>query len=374
MTDKILHLFDITTMGREVPLVEIGRDDAQFTYARIADAPALNLPTPLFLNRPEFAKVFPGGAVQRYPQIICAAENCFLMGPFGYVVLPQGLLIRQSAVSLDGAALEYTFGHYKGLLPGTHVPWATATEPVFAVNGYSTNNYFHFMVDALGQLHWRDRVPAAGAAKMIASGFPSEAEKMLPFVGGAMLAAGLAASDMQPFDGTLLFCRKVIFPKRDTGANPWKVAWLRRRFGVEGRAKGDKRLYVARGGAPRRRVLNEAAVEKLLAGYGFESINPGRLSVAEQVALFADARIVAGPHGAGLTNAVFMAPGGAVVELTHTQRVVWTYHEVAGAAGHSYACVVDDGIGNAEEPLFMDFSVDLDALETAVKAAIAATA
>jgi capsular polysaccharide biosynthesis protein len=370
--EKVLHLFDMTATGKKVPLAELGLHD-DFTYAVAEDAPPLQLPTPAFLNRPAFAKVFPGGAIHRYPQMLCSAENCFLMGPFGYVVLPQGQLIRQSAVNLDGASLEYTLGHYKGQLPGTHIPWAAAQAPVFSVNGYSTNNYFHFLADALGQLHWRERVPAVGISKMIVSGYPPQAEALLPFLGGAAKAAGVRAADLQPYDGTLLFCRRVIFPKRDTGMSPWKAQYLRRAFGVEGRARGTNRIYVARGAAPRRRVLNEDAVEKLLAGYGFISVNPGAMSVAEQVELFAGAEMVAGPHGAGLTNAVFMAPGGAIIEMTHDKRVVWTYHEVAGAAGHAYACIVNDAqLKNAEEDvLFADFTVDLEALDAAVKGAVA---
>jgi capsular polysaccharide biosynthesis protein len=369
--EKVLHLFDITATGREVPLAEIANSSEPFAFARL-DSPPLMLPAPLFLNRPEFAKVFPAGAVARYPQMICSAESCFLMGPFGFVVLPQGLLIRQSAVNLDGASLEYAYGHFKGQLPGTHIPWASVDAAVFSVNSYSSNNYFHFLTDCLGQLHWRERVPMLSNAKLVVSGYTREDETHLPFIGGAMTAVGLKGSEIQPTDGTLTFCRRVIFPKRDTGMSPWKAATLRKLFGVEGRARGRKRIYVARGAALRRRVLNEAAVEKLLAGHGFVSVNPGALSISEQVALFADAEIVAGPHGAGLTNAVFMAPGGAVIELTHHQRVVWTYHEVAGAAGHAYACVVADTLLTKpdDDVLFADFSVDLEALDAAVKAAI----
>ncbi len=383
-TEKVLHLFDITASGEQVPLAEVGQCDAPFTFAHV-DSPPLNLPAPIFLNRPEFAKVFPNGPVARYPQMICAVENCFLMGPFGFVVLPQGQLIRQSAVNLDGASMEFSLGHYKGQLPGTHLPWAQAPATVFAANSYSTNNYFHFLTDAFAQLHWRDRLPAAGDAKVIVSGFPPHAEATMPFVGAAMNVLGLPAGTLQPYDGTLLFCRKLIFPRRDTGMSPWKAQFLRRCFGVEGRTRtkdgrqtsgsqigGKQRLYIARGAAPRRRVLNEAAVEHLLKGHGFVAVNPGALSLVEQVKLFADAEIVAGPHGAGLTNAIFMAPGGAVVELTHHERVVWTYHEVAGAGGHAYASVIADSQGDSEEPLFADFSVDLEALDAAVKAAIAA--
>jgi len=370
--EKVLHLFDITSGGKEVPLQDIGMADVPFAYARL-ESPPLQLPEPLLLNRPQFAKVFPGGSIARYPQMICAVQNCFLMGPFGYVVLPNGLLIRQSAVNLDGASLEYTLGHFKGQLPGNHIPWASADSAVLAVNSYSTNNYFHFLTDAMGQLHWRDRAPVRGA-QIVVSGYPRAAEATLPFMGAAMAAAKIPARDIQPFDGTLLFCRSLIFPKRDTGMSPWKAQHLRKIFGVEGRPRGAKRIYVARGAAPRRRVLNEAAVETLLKAHGFISVNPGALSFADQVALFADAEIVVGPHGAGLTNCVFMAPGGALIELTHDKRVVWTYHEVAGATGLNYACIISDAeLKNPDEDiLFADFSADLEALEAALQKAIAA--
>jgi enolase len=65
-----------------------------------------------------------------------------------------------------------------------------------------------------------------------------------------------------------------------------------------------------------------------------------------------------------------MAPGGAVVELTHTARVVWTFHEVAGASGLSYACVIGDRVNETDDALFADFTVDIDAVEAAALAAI----
>lgn len=218
------------------------------------------------------------------------------------------------------------------------------------------------------------RAPALRDAKVVVSGYPPGAEALLPFMGAAMTAAGPKPAEMQPYDGTLLFCRKVFFPKRDTGMSPWKAAFLRTALGVAAKPRGNKRIYVARGAAPRRRVLNEPAVERLLAGYGVTAVNPGALSFTDQVALFADAEIVVGAHGAGLTNAVFMGPGGALIELTHDKRVVWTYHEVAGAAGLNYACIVADAVTNEknDDILFADFTADLDALEAAVKAAVAA--
>ena len=320
--EKILHLFDIESSGEKVSLAELGAGDEQFAYALADNCPPLVLTAPVFLSRPAFANIFPAGSVQRQIPMVCAAQNCLLMGPFGYAVLPTGRLIRQSAANLDGASLEYSCGHFQDQFPGKHIPWAQADGPVFSANGYSTNNYFHFLVDALGHMHWRERMSVARNARVIVSGYPPESGQ--PFVDAALQRVGIEPAEIQPFDGTMLFCPQLIFPRRDTGASPWKVEWLRRRFGVENRKRGDDRIYVARGAAPRRRVVNEIAVEKLLASYGFKSVNPGIMTVDEQVDLFAGASIVVGPHGAGLTNAIFMAPGSAVVELTHTKRVVWT--------------------------------------------------
>ena len=71
-----------------------------------------------------------------------------------------------------------------------------------------------------------------------------------------------------------------------------------------------------------------------------------------------------------MTNAMFMNPGGAMVELTHEKRVMITFHEVAGAAGLHYACVVGDMLETPDQPpLFSDFSVNVDVVEAAVKAA-----
>ncbi|MCW8306441.1 glycosyltransferase family 61 protein [Acidiphilium sp. PA] len=77
------------------------------------------------------------------------------------------------------------------------------------------------------------------------------------------------------------------------------------------------RLFVARGdfanpAAPRRRLANEAALADIAAArFGFRIIQPERLSFAEQVGLFAQAKIILGQAGSGMHNALF-APRGAV--------------------------------------------------------------
>jgi capsular polysaccharide biosynthesis protein len=62
-------------------------------------------------------------------------------------------------------------------------------------------------------------------------------------------------------------------------------------------------------------MINEVALEAALVRRGFHIVRPDRMGVADQIRLFADAEAIVGPTGAGLTNAVFAAPGCKVVEI-----------------------------------------------------------
>jgi capsular polysaccharide biosynthesis protein len=63
----------------------------------------------------------------------------------------------------------------------------------------------------------------------------------------------------------------------------------------------------------------QAAVTRAsaVAQLQLQRMDAAALSLREQVKLFSRCLLLVGDHGAGLSNAVFMPPGSAVVELTH---------------------------------------------------------
>jgi hypothetical protein len=73
-------------------------------------------------------------------------------------------------------------------------------------------------------------------------------------------------------------------------------------------------LYVRRGAGEVRQLHNEAAVIEAL-GTRFRTIEPGNMSIDDQIRAFAGARCVVGVHGSNLTNIVFCAPGTAIIEI-----------------------------------------------------------
>jgi hypothetical protein len=100
-----------------------------------------------------------------------------------------------------------------------------------------------------------------------------------------------------------------------------------------------RRLYVSRGDAGDRRVLNEDAVVAALAELGFEPVTLGGLPLAAQLRLFAEAEVVIGAHGAGLANAIVAPEGAWLIELVGDKVVNPMYAALASIAGVRYGYV-----------------------------------
>ena len=91
----------------------------------------------------------------------------------------------------------------------------------------------------------------------------------------------------------------------------------------------------------RRKIENIVDVTKIMTDRGFYVIDFEGKTVQEQIALMAGAKIVVAQHGAGLTNILFMKPGGTVVEI-HVDPVENkntfddAYYSLSSALGHRY--------------------------------------
>lgn len=83
---------------------------------------------------------------------------------------------------------------------------------------------------------------------------------------------------------------------------------LIRHFGLQAVPISGKRIFISRGKAERRRIVNEKELEPFLEKSGFESVVLEDLPLREQIRLFASAEALVAPHGAGLINMIYMRP------------------------------------------------------------------
>jgi len=123
-----------------------------------------------------------------------------------------------------------------------------------------------------------------------------------------------------------------------------------------------RRLFVSRdqSGSGRRLIANLDAVHALYESHGYEVVYPDRYPVDEQVAMFAAASHVAGPHGAGLANIIFCKPGTVVQEFygSHLAPCYWAMSEICGF--DYYNCPGDEALTAAESQDSLSMARSLD--------------
>lgn len=140
----------------------------------------------------------------------------------------------------------------------------------------------------------------------------------------------------------------------------WMRSFLRRTFLSESDVvrSGARRLYLSRGEVKYRRVLNEDAVCDVLRQYGFEIVRLEALPFAGQARLLSEAAVVVAPHGAGLSNIVFCAPGTKVIEIFAPELVAGFYWRLCTENQLDYYYILGEG---KPETLRADYEQSWDA-------------
>ena len=67
-----------------------------------------------------------------------------------------------------------------------------------------------------------------------------------------------------------------------------------------------------------RSIINEEELIKVLLQFGVQPVVLEELTLSKQLSLFASARLLIGPHGAGMVHALFMQERSGIIELLST--------------------------------------------------------
>lgn len=191
--------------------------------------------------------------------------------------------------------------------------------------------------------------------------------------------ASLGVPPSRIIDGSTvpyLRARELIVPSVPLGGGcfrPWMVDFLRNSFLPKDLGETHlpgRRLYISRGLASYRRVLNEDKVIALLQKRRFEILALETMSVSQQAAVMASCEAVVAPHGGGISNIIFCSPGTKIVEIYSPELVATYYWKLSNALNLDYYYVLGQG---APETLDADYPqswdshtdivVDLDSLE-----------
>ena len=178
------------------------------------------------------------------------------------------------------------------------------------------DNYYHFLIDALPRLGiLEDALPGtlAGVDAVLVDATTRYQRELADLLGLDRFR------QLHPRRGLHLRADRLLvpsLPNTSTVVSPRTTQWLREALPPRTTTGLPERLYVTRGTTPHtRRVVREEELRERLVRRGFTVLDPGRLSVQEQIDHFAAARVVVAPHGAALTNLTFCRPGVRLLEL-----------------------------------------------------------
>lgn len=242
-------------------------------------------------------------------------------------LLPE--LSREYPGELPGCENQHSTQHrFLNLKPEELPPLEKIDGTVAVLAGLSGNVYFHWMVDILPRIEILHRwgINLEEIDWFLVNSYQQ------PFQRETLKALGIPEykiieSDRHPY----IQAKQLIIPSFSGylgWLSPQGLEFLRRVFSREQSPKlpetctseskntHPERIYISRNKCSYRRVINEEQVIKFLSGFGFVPVLLESMTLNEQIALFAGAKVIVAPHGSGLTNIIFCSPGTKVIELT----------------------------------------------------------
>lgn len=317
-----------------VPLQEILNQNSEIKYIKYCDALQYQAQPfsiePLIPNTMIFQELF----------ILCI--------PHGVVQSKNGYVFH------DGKfAQEFVWADQKSLI--FDIKKIITTEPfhipgrVLVLAQNAATNYYHMLTEILARLAMVE-LSNIEYDKIYIDYFGSNVQKLLT-VWGIPVDKIIAPSD----DLSILQADELIIPSLVLNTNRGfkhcggfyhpmlmqyvkqkllsNVALLQESINVQ---LSDK-IFISRKDAPSRRILNEDEIfKKLFEPLGFVRYELSKLTVAEQITLFKNAKIVVGEHGAGLANIFFCSKQTVIVELFQA-LIDSSYWWIADVFGLRYA-------------------------------------
>ena len=216
--------------------------------------------------------------------------------------------------------------------------------PVWVLAGVPGSNYGHWFHQMLPRLHL---VESAGykisdfAAFIVNSGAPFIEESLRLL--GVPIERCISTSSSLHIQG-----RQLIVPSIPSSGNPspWVCEFLRKFFWpcvMIPNSSSPKRLYISRSKAASRRIANEDELLPLLDEKGFSVVCLEDLLLQHQIELFANADIVCGGHGSGLTNIFFCKPASTLIEIYHPQSPEICWWSWASISSVAYYYLLGEG-------------------------------
>tara|TARA_Y100000768_G_scaffold131051_1_gene97415 strand:- start:2987 stop:4060 length:1074 start_codon:yes stop_codon:yes gene_type:complete len=219
------------------------------------------------------------------------------------------------------------------------------------VQGASTENYFHWLMDILPKI------------KIFSSKF--SINKIDYFYLGRLALSQkqslkyLGIKNNKIIDSTKhkhILAKKLFFVSHpwytkgkfhDQSHNlpKWEIIWLKKTFlSFRKKFKVGKKIYIDRSESKYShcQIINDLELKKYLIKKNFEILKLSNLSFSKQIFMFWNLRCIIGAHGAALTNLVFCRPKTKVIELKPFGHPGKNYQRISKINNLNYHSIVSE--------------------------------
>lgn len=175
----------------------------------------------------------------------------------------------------------------------------------------STTGIYHWLAEILPSISWTCQPGAEHVHLLTPSDMPT-------FKTGSLQLAGFGNEKLVQLREEACFFEN-LYLTWGSNSNLFFAQEFLLRLVERAQARAVRRdatkIYVSRRDSTRRTMQNEADLEKALEARGFLIVVLSEMPLADQIALFANASTIMGPHGGGLTHLMFAQPGTQVIEI-----------------------------------------------------------
>lgn len=303
--------------------------------------------------------------LQPFGGYVATISSGRVWGESGAVLSPEGKLIFDLSQEYDAVQNRMLEAEEHPVFHRWNDPKLQYLEGTVAVLTFcGSHNYFHWLYDVLPRL-----------AMLKTSGIPYTSIIMNPnpygpFVEQTWAMLGISESSVIRTNPQTYFeADQLLVPSLMMNSHypPWTTDTLRKLLlpHRESTLATPERIYISRNKASTRRLVNEEEVIRCLEEYSIQPIYLEDWTVAQQIQLFASAKVIMGAHGAGLANLAFCQSGTQVIEIVHEQHVVPTYWMISNHNALDYYMMYGQGWPDPaiRFPGFEDIYVDIDRLK-----------
>lgn len=346
---------DPIKVSKEVLLSHVLNSNVQRTYRFWESRPITFQPYSWRVSRGNISQsVWRFGSYLTHPCYISVLENVLLrQRDFAILSVDSGRLLKQS-LGAHRAIHDPTGEKEHKSFPTSPVTKPQLSKIPVAICNDGWHNYWHWHMQTMASVLFITDVGLRGQVTFVTGNLNRWQKECLH-------ALGVTDDEILELQGGIFGFDRLVYPsfmdpRAFTSLDPYVLdsfQCVKRRALIEAPDVFHKNrpqwLYVSRRDAPHRSLANEADLIEQLSELGFVEVIPSELSYKEQIATFSAAKVVVGPHGAGLTNIGFLPNPALVIEIFSAAYRHLVYYVLSRLKGAQYEAIVSGTPDSSQE-------------------------